>query len=162
MDSRTREAVAHRHGEIFRLRYLTQVSPLPHATDLVEMLHAKGLKIVLASSAVKSEVAHYTDLLKIGGMLDGAVCGDDVRDSKPAGDIFAAALALVFPLGPQEAIAIGDTPYDVEAALRSGIRTIGVRSGGFSTETLSGAGAPWVYASVKELAENFAASPLAE
>ena len=69
-------------------------------------------------------------------------------------------MAKVFPLAASETIAIGDTPYDVEGALRSNIRTIALRSGGFSQEALADAGAAWVYASVKELFEAFEASPL--
>ena len=79
------------------------------------------------------------------------VSKDDVASSKPAGDIFAAALAQVFPMAASETLAIGDTPYDVEAALRSDIKTIGLRSGGFSGDRLAEAGAPYIYASVKEL-----------
>lgn len=154
------EAIAERHGEIFRLRYLKQVKPFPHATDLVEMAHAKGIRAVLASSAEKAEVEHYIELLKVGSMLTGSVSKDDVASSKPAADIFAAALAQVFPMAASETLAIGDTPYDVESALRSQIKTIALRSGGFSGERLAEAGAPYIYASVKELFENFDRSPL--
>jgi phosphoglycolate phosphatase-like HAD superfamily hydrolase len=154
------KAIAKRHGEIFRPRYLKQVKPFPHATDLIEMVHAKGTKAILASSAEKAEVEYYVELLKIGAMLTGTVSKDDVANSKPAGDIFAAALAQVFPMAASETLAIGDTPYDVESALRSDIKTIGVRSGGFSGESLAEAGAPYIYASVKELFDNFDRSPL--
>jgi phosphoglycolate phosphatase-like HAD superfamily hydrolase len=124
------------------------------------MLHAKGKQVILASSADKAEVDHYAHLLKINSMLTGIVSKDDVARSKPAGDIFAAALAMVFPMAASETLAIGDTPYDVESALRSEIKTIAVRSGGFSGETLAEAGAPYIYASVKELFDKFDGSPL--
>ena len=156
----TRKAMADRHGEIFRTRYLKQIRAFPHASDLIEMLHAKGKQVILASSADKAEVDYYVDLLKIGSMITGTVSNDDVENSKPAGDIFAAALAQVFPMTASETLAVGDTPYDVESALRSDIKTIALRSGGFSGETLAGAGAPYIYASVKELFDSFAASPL--
>lgn len=154
------DVIAKRHGEIFRLRYLKQVKAFPHAADLIEMVHAKGTRAILASSAEKTEVEYYVDLLQAGSMLSGTVSKDDVENSKPAGDIFAAALAQVFPTAASETLAIGDTPYDVESALHSGIKTIALRSGGFSSETLAGAGAPYIYASVKELFETFDRSPL--
>ena len=156
----TRKAMADRHGEIFRTRYLKQVRAFPHASDLVEMLHAKGKRVILASSADKAEVDYYVEFLKIGSMITGTVSNDDVENSKPAGDIFAAALAKVFPMAASETLAVGDTPYDVESALCSDIKTIALRSGGFSSETLAGAGAPYIYASVKELFDAFDASPL--
>jgi HAD superfamily hydrolase (TIGR01509 family) len=160
MPKEAQDLIAHRHGEIFRLRYLHEVKGFPHATDLVEMLHDKGKRIILASSAEKGEVEHYIDLLKLRHFINGTVTKNDVANSKPAGDIFASALAQVFPMSPSETLAIGDTPYDVESALRAGIKTLALRSGGFSDEVLADAGAPYVYASVKELFDNFEISPL--
>lgn len=160
IDPVTLKAISKRHGEVFRTRYLKQVKAFPCATDLLEMLHVKGKRVLLASSADKPEVSYYVELLKVGSYLAGTVSNDDVEHSKPAGDIFAAALAQVFPMAPTETLAVGDTPYDVQSALRSQIKTIALRSGGFSAETLAGAGAPYLYASVKELFESIETSPL--
>jgi membrane protein len=160
LDHKTCKAIAHRHGEVFQTRYLKQVKPFAHAADLIEMLHAKGKRVILASSAEKSEVEHYVKLLEVGPMLGGTVSKDDVANSKPAGDLFAAALAQVFPMVASETLAVGDTPYDVESALHSEVKTIAVRSGGFPGEILAEAGAPYIYASVKELFDNFDTSPL--
>ena len=160
IDPVTLKAISKRHGEIFRARYLKQVKAFPCATDLLETLHVKGKRVLLASSADKPEVSHYVELLKVGSYLAGTVSNDDVNNSKPAGDIFAAALAQVFPMAPSETLAVGDTPYDVQSALRSQIKTIALRSGGFSAETLAGSGAPYLYASVKELFESIETSPL--
>lgn len=160
LDEKVRKTIADRHGEIFRTRYLRQVKPFPHATDVIEMLHAKGKKVLLASSADRAEVDHYGQLLKVGPMLTGTVSNDDVQNSKPAGDIFAAALAQVFPMAASETFAVGDTPYDVESAARSNVKTIALRSGGFSGEILAEGGAPYIYASVKELFDKFDSSPL--
>jgi HAD superfamily hydrolase (TIGR01509 family) len=160
IDEKLQKAVSERHGKVFKPKYLAQVKPFPHAFDLLEMLHAKGVKVLLASSSEKTEVDHYIDLLKVEPFLTGTVSKDDVAHSKPAGDIFAAALSKVFPLSASETLAVGDTPYDVESALRSGIKTIGLRSGGFSEEVLGDAGAPYIYASVQDLFDNFDNSPL--
>jgi beta-phosphoglucomutase-like phosphatase (HAD superfamily) len=159
-DQVDQDKIADRHGEIFRARYLHQVKPFPHATDLIELLHSKGKNIVLASSAENAEVKFYIGLLNIASVLMSTISTDDVSRSKPSGDIFAAALAQVFPLAASETIAICDTPYDVESALQSNIKTIALRSGGFSEEALGDAGAEHIYGSVKELFENFDASLL--
>lgn len=156
-----RDDIANHHADIFANRYLHQVRPLPAASDLIEMLHAKGIKVVLASSAKKKEVEHYIELLKVKPFVDSTISADDVANSKPAGDIFAAALASVFPLAPSETLAIGDTIYDVESALRSQIKTIALRSGGASEEELGDAGAAFIYPSVKALLNDFDCSPLA-
>lgn len=91
MDKKTRDGVAE-HDEIFRTRYLHRVRPFPCATDLIELLHAKGKYIILASSAEKVEVEHYIGLLKLSAFLKGTVSKDDVASSKPAGDIFCGGL----------------------------------------------------------------------
>jgi HAD superfamily hydrolase (TIGR01509 family) len=152
--------MADRHGEIFRSHYLPQVKPFPRATELIELLHDEGKEVVLASSADKAEVEHYVRLLGIAGLIKGMVSKDDVVSSKPAGDIFAAALAHVFPVQASETLAIGDTPYDVESASLSGVKTIALRSGGFSEEALAGAGAAYIYASVEKLFVDFDTTPL--
>ena len=161
-DNAFEKAVGHRQAEIFQSRYLKQVKPFPCAAALIDMLSTKGKLVVLASSAGKPEVDHYVELLGVGRALAGTVSKDDVKNSKPAGDIFAAALASVFPLSATETLAIGDTPYDVESALKSDIKTIALRSGGVSEETLANAGALYIFASVKELFEHYESSPLRE
>ena len=160
LDAASQEAMAHRHGEIFRTRYLEQVRSFPCAADIIELLHEKGKRAVLASSADKVEVEHYVKLLEVGHALSGIVSNDDVKNSKPAGDIFVAALASVFPLSASETLAVGDTIYDVQSALKSAIRTVALRSGGTSEEILADAGAAYVFASVKELFDHYDASPL--
>ena len=67
---------------------------------------------------------------------------DDVENTKPAPDIFATALKKLAPLGPEEVIVVGDTPYDIEAAAKCGIAAIDLRSGKFTDEVLLGAGRP--------------------
>jgi len=60
---------------------------------------------------------------------------------------------------PDEAVMIGDTPYDAEAARRAGVGFIGFRSGGWGDEDLTGAVA--VYEGPLDLLRRLAASPLA-
>ena len=84
----------------------------------------------------------------VGDLMDETVTHDDVDRSKPDPDIVATALAKV-GLRPEQAMLVGDTPYDVEAALRAGVPPIGVRSGGWRDNDLHGAVA--VFDDVSEL-----------
>lgn len=138
-----------RHGRIFAKRYLRRVKPFPSSRQLVERLARSGVKIILGSSAQLSEVTHYSALLDIERFLTGTVSADDVRNSKPAADIFALSLNMVGPIAAEDAIVIADTPYDIESASKSNIRTVAVRSGGFSDRAL--AGAVGIYDNVKAL-----------
>jgi beta-phosphoglucomutase-like phosphatase (HAD superfamily) len=116
IDERRREVLSKRHGEIFAADYLAQVRPFRRATDLVECLHDRGVKVLLASSAKQSEVDHYVKLLQVQPLLNATISADEVEASKPAHDIFAHALARVAPVAPSEIVAVGDTPYDAIAA----------------------------------------------
>jgi membrane protein len=154
------EALSERHGANFKDMYLDHVRAFPRATELVAKVHATGRKVVLASSAKRAELDHYVELLGIADMLAASTSIDDVATSKPAPDIFAAALEKV-GVAPGDAIVVGDTPYDVIAARGAGIVTIGVTSGPFDREQLKEAGAIAVFADVADLRDRFDHSPLA-
>ncbi|MDB5688651.1 MAG: family hydrolase [Sphingomonas bacterium] len=160
-DEATHERLGDAHGDVFKARYLDQVQPFPGARELIVRVHQAGQKVVLASSAAKSELDHYTDLLDIRDLVAAATSADDVENTKPAPDIFATALKKVAPLGPDEVIVVGDTPYDVSAAAKCGIATVALRSGKFSDEALRGAGAMCIYDDVAALLADYAGSPLA-
>jgi len=141
------------HDEVFRARYLARVQPFADAAELIRRVHEAGLKIVLASSAKQAEIDHYIGLLGVESLIDGSTSADDVQQSKPARDIFAAALEKLALRSPKEAVVVGDTPYDIEAARKCELDTIAVLSGGFDEGTLSGAIA--IYPSVTELLATF-------
>ena len=154
------EAISARHGAFFKELYLNRVRPFPHARDLIARVHADGRKVVLASSAKREELEHYVALLDIADMLAASTSIDDVETSKPAPDIFGAALAKI-GVAPADAIVVGDTPYDIEAALKAGIAAIGLTSGPFDADELKDAGAIAIYADVADLLDCYDNSPLA-
>ena len=100
----------------------------------------------------------YTDLLDIRDFVAAGTSIDDVERSKPAPDIFAVALGKLDGVAADEALAVGDTPYDIAAAGKSGVRTVAVRSGGFSDDALTDAVA--IYDDAAALLAGFDASPL--
>lgn len=156
------EALAKHRSAIFKDRYLSQVRPLPGALDLIKRTDAAGLRVALASSAKGEELAAYKRILGVeDDHLDAETSADDAERSKPFPDIFEAALArLGGQVAPEEAVAIGDTPYDAEAAGKAGLRTIGVLSGGFPEEALRAAGCVAIYRDPAHLLEEFEDSPL--
>ena len=159
-DKDAAERLGRAHGVVYKAKFLSGVKPFPGARDLIVRAHAAGQKVVLASSASKSELEHYMDLLGVRDLICATTSADDVEHTKPAPDIFAAALEKVAPLGPDEVLAIGDTPYDIEAAAKSGIRTIAVRSGKFADEALVKAGPASLYDDVAALLAGYDQSPL--
>ncbi|MEG3087148.1 YhjD/YihY/BrkB family envelope integrity protein [Sphingomonas sp. PB4P5] len=157
-----RKKLADAHGDLFKSAHLDQVQPFPGAAALLRRVQDSGRRVVLASSADGKEVAHHVARLEVDDVVDAITTSDDAATSKPAGDIFAAALGKVKPLTADEVIVVGDTPYDVEAAAKCGIRTVAVRSGGFPDDVLLNAGAIALYDDVADLLAQFDRSPLSD
>lgn len=160
-DDDLQERLGEAHGDAFKGKYLETVKPFPGAHDLLARVHATGRTVVLASSASSEELDHYLGLLDARELVSAKTSADDVENTKPAPDIFAVALKKVAPLGADQVMVVGDTPYDVEAAAKCGIATIGLRSGKFSDEALREAGAVALYDDVAALLADFDRSPLA-
>ena len=93
-------------------------------------------------------------VLNVGKLIDGYTSADDAERSKPAPDIFSAALEELDDVLPNEAFTVGDTRFDIEAAAKIGLRTIAVTCGGTDAETLRKAGAVAVYRDPADLVAN--------
>jgi len=159
-DEATQEKLGEAQGDVFKTRFLDRVKPFAGAHDLLARVHAAGQTVVLASSASSEELDHYIGLLGARDLVGATTSADDVANTKPAPDIFATALKKVAPVSADEAIVVGDTPYDVEAAGKCGIAAVAVRSGGFSDKALLRAGAIALYDDVASLLADYDRSPL--
>lgn len=148
------------HGAVFKKQYLKRAKAFPNAHDLLAHAHKRGQKVVLASSAAKAELDHYIDLLDARDLIDVAISGDDVEQTKPAPDIFSTALSKLAGMSAGEVVVIGDTPYDVEAAAKCDMSAVAVRSGGFDDDSLRRAGAIAIYDDVAALLADYDNSPL--
>lgn len=160
LDEAAREKLGDAHGSIFKAKFLGKAKPFPQAHDLLAHAHKCGQQVVLASSASAAELDHYLDLLAARDLVEITTSGDDVKQTKPAPDIFATALAKLSGIGADEVIVVGDTPYDIEAAGKCGISAVAVRSGKFSDEVLQGAGAVAIYDDAAALLADYDNSPL--
>jgi HAD superfamily hydrolase (TIGR01509 family) len=138
---------------------IEEVETMDASRELIEALSQRGHSIILASSAKEKEVDHYLDLLDARELADAWTTSADVEETKPEPDLVKAALARA-GAPAQDAVMIGDTTWDVEAAGRAGVRTITVRTGGFGADELRQAGAIAIYESVRELLERLDDTPL--
>ena len=154
------EELERRRVELFKSDYLPRVRPFPRVRELFERIKAEGLQIALASSAKGEELEQHKKSTGVGELLEAATSADDAERSKPHPDIFRAALGGLRGVRPEETLVVGDTPYDVEAAAKAGMRTVGLLSGGFPAEVLRRAGALAVYRDVSDLLDNYDESPL--
>jgi HAD superfamily hydrolase (TIGR01509 family) len=135
-----------------------EVEPLRGARELIQDLKERGHAVVLASSAKEDEVDHYLELLDARDLADDWTTSGDVEATKPEPDLVQAAVEKA---GGGEAVMVGDSTWDCEAAKRAGLETIAVLTGGFSEAELREAGATVVFQSIEDLREGLDETPLA-
>lgn len=142
------------------LAFIEEVEPMEGSRELIVDLKERGHTVVLASSAKEDEVDHYLDLLDARDLADDWTTSADVEKTKPEPDLVRAALEKA---GAEagDAVMIGDTPWDIEAAKRAEVPTLAVLTGGFSRAELESAGAAAVFESVAELRERLGQTALA-
>jgi phosphoglycolate phosphatase-like HAD superfamily hydrolase len=87
---------------------------------------------------------HFLEIADITDLVDETSSSEDVAESKPAPDVFEAVLRKLQMPG-EDAVAVGDSPYDAEAAGKVSVRTKGVLCGGFSESSLRQAGCVEIY-----------------
>jgi HAD superfamily hydrolase (TIGR01509 family) len=138
---------------------IDEVEPLHGARELIEDLRERGHSVVLASSAKADEVDHYLDLLDARDLVDAWTDSSDVETTKPEPDLVRAAMDKA---GDSEAVMVGDSIWDCEAAARAGIETIAVLTGGFSEAELREAGAAVVFGSIDDLRSRLRDTPLGD
>jgi phosphoglycolate phosphatase-like HAD superfamily hydrolase len=132
------KAIAETRGQIFKDKYLPAIRPFNGARDLVRRFADDGYALAVASSAQKDELVPLLEIAGVADLIDSQTSADDADRSKPDPDIVAAALKRV-KAAPDEAIMLGDTPYDVEAATRAGVRIVALECGGWCRDELRGA-----------------------
>jgi HAD superfamily hydrolase (TIGR01509 family) len=151
------KALGEAHGRLFRQHYAHRLKPFLHARELLARCRDAGLLVMLATSASAKELERHLDVLDARGLVDGWSNADDVGCSKPCPDVFETVLRKADVVAG-DAVAVGDTPYDIEAARGAGVKTIALRSGLFSDEDLAGAIA--IYDDTADLLARFDESPL--
>jgi HAD superfamily hydrolase (TIGR01509 family) len=125
---------------------------LPGARELLMALHGDGHALWMATSAKPEEIAQRLDMLGVSNdLLAGIVSSGDVARSKPFPDLFLEACKRAH-CRPEQAIVIGDTIWDMQAARAAGTRAVAVLTGGaYSRSELAAAGAVAVYDDCAEM-----------
>jgi HAD superfamily hydrolase (TIGR01549 family) len=150
------EAIEETRGERYA-ELIGEVQALDQSHELIADLKARELTVVLASSSPEDELDHYLELLDARDLVDAWTTKDDVDATKPDPDLVVAALEKA---GSDDAVMVGDTGWDVEAARKAGLETICLMTGGWSKQELVEVGAAAVYESIEELRRNLDDTPL--
>ncbi len=140
-----------RHGELFR-EMLPERRPLPGAAELLRALREKGVPHGIATSGRRPEIDASLESLGVGAETVVVERGDVLR-AKPEPDLFLACQERI-GVAPEECYVVGDATWDLLAARRARMFSIGVLSGGYGEDELTRAGAFRVYRDAEELAES--------
>jgi phosphoglycolate phosphatase-like HAD superfamily hydrolase len=152
-------SIEERRTAILKAYYLPDVGPFHGARMLVDRLRSRGLVCAAVSSAPSEDILDLLRTAGVADLMDVVVSGDDVDRTKPDADLVASALERI-GVAPQEALMIGDTPYDIEAGRRSGVGVVALRCGGGWTDR-DLAGAVAIYDDPEALSSRLDSSPLA-
>lgn len=121
---------------------LDEVCPIEGARALLEAAREAGYLVVLASSGKPDHVDRYLDLLDARDLAHAWTSSADVSQTKPQPDLIEVALEKA---GESEAVVIGDSVWDCQAARRIDLPCVAVRTGGFGEQELLDNGASRVY-----------------
>jgi HAD superfamily hydrolase (TIGR01509 family) len=161
------EDVEAEHGDTVREAWaahfdemLDEIEPLAGAHDFLAALRAAGYTVVLASSGKPDHIERYVDLVGARDLVHGWTTAEDVSDTKPAPDLLTTAMDKA-PDPGAEAVTIGDSVWDCQAAKKIHVPSVGVLTGGFGAAELTDAGAAVVYEDLPQLCAHLDELPTA-
>ena len=158
-ESEVGKALSARRKEIFQSQYRGSVCAFPDVPALFGRVWEAGMKPVLCTSSDQDDLEALLQIAGVEDLAEATTSSQDAPHSKPDPDPLHAALKKS-GVRPEQAIMVGDTPFDIEAARKAGVGTIAVRCGGFSDDDLKGALV--VYDDPADLLARFDESPLGQ
>lgn len=158
-DEAIADEVVASHAALFAAWH-ERLVPLPGARDLVRRCHDAGMVVVLSTSAGRTDLDALRGALDADEWVDESTTSSDAERSKPDTDILDVALERI-GLAAGEAVFVGDSVWDAEAARRAGMPCVGVECGGTSAAELREAGCVGTYADPADLLRHWEGSALA-
>ena len=152
---------ADRRKELIIEKFSPTLAPAPGSRELVQRLKQEGFKLVVASSASSEELSSLLKAAEVEDLLreEPKTTSSDAEATKPEPDLVQVALSKG-QLQPEQAIMLGDTPYDIQAASKAGVGVIAFRCGDFDDSQLADALA--IYDDPADLLKHYDLSPLAK
>lgn len=144
-------AIVDRKETAFRESVATHTTPIAGAVEFIRYLAERGVKMAVGSSAPRENVEHILTWLGVRELFgDRVVAGDEVKNGKPAPEIFLTA-AKKIGVPAENCVVIDDARNGVNAGAASGATTVGFFSAGHSLDEYENAAA--VVRSFDELRE---------
>ncbi len=155
-DSARGKKISEHRSALFDEKYLGTLRAFPRAHELLARFKAEGLRLVIATSSDAGQLERMLEQAGLDELVQRKTTSSDAKSSKPDPDIINAALKRG-NMSAADVFMLGDTPYDIEAARRAGVKTVAFRCGGWSDVHLGGALA--IYDDASDLLARFDTSP---
>lgn len=112
-------------NEIYSQIIKEGIDPMPGAHKLVAGLKEAGIKIAVASSSIPGDIESVLKQIELFDEFDAIVSGSEVKQSKPAPDIFLEAASRL-GIRPARCIVLEDAEAGITAGKKAGMRVIAV------------------------------------
>jgi HAD superfamily hydrolase (TIGR01549 family) len=144
--------IEERHAALIR-EFLPERKPLPGAVDLLAFLREAEITYGIATSGRHPEIDASLAALGIGDDVVVVQRGD-VRRAKPEPDLFLACQERLCVRNADDCVVVGDAVWDILAARRAGMLSVGLLTGGYGEDELYRAGAFRVHRDAAEFHES--------
>lgn len=148
-DKDTDESIDFAHKTLYAT-YFDRLAPLPGAGELLRALAGQGWRVIVVTSAADAELAALRRAVHADDAITDFTSAESVRSGKPAPDQVERALSQA-DVPPERAVFVGDSVWDMLAAVRAGVHPVGMLSGGLPRADLVENGAREVYRDPAEL-----------
>ena len=111
----------------FRRTFRPHARALPGLESLLRELDAAGIKMAVASSAIRDNVEFMVDVLGFRHFFRCLVTGDDVQSPKPSPEIYLKA-ARILDVEPASCVGFEDSPVGIEAVKSAGMKCVAIAS----------------------------------
>ena len=148
------EAYSRHYGD-----FKAEIRAFEGTPELLRAVKAGGAQVVLGTSAKADQLDAILEAIGAPDAIAEVVSSADAEHSKPDPDIFRQAMRRA-RVDPEQAIVVGDTVWDIQAATACGLRCVAVTSGGIARQVLIEAGAVAVYEGPRDLLNRLGGSPL--
>ncbi|MGW6573884.1 HAD family hydrolase [Streptomyces sp. NPDC054945] len=157
-DTSEDETLSDAHSTLYGT-YFDRLPPFEAAAELLREVDRQGWRVVLVTSAKDSELDALRKAIDADDAITATASSDDVREGKPAPDPVHHALGLA-DAAARDAVFVGDTVWDMRAATRADVTSVGLLCGGIPRRDLEEAGARAVYRHPADLLAHLDRSPL--
>jgi len=134
------------------LRLYEEESPglHPDALRCLSVLKEAGLRLALVSNGSRSRVGKELTRFGLGGFFEVVLFGEKKEELKPAPVMIQSALGTM-GMKPQDAVYVGDSPADIQAAKRAKVPSVAIARGPIQAERLSREQPDQMFADLNEM-----------